>query len=133
MKEDTARYVCNGLQEAGHTVTLVGDGVNGLHLCMNEHWDVIILDRMLPGGGMDGYPLVLPVDIPGTLNPTVDNSLTLNDTQLKGVDVEEVKERLFDITRATVGNIDFNRDNSLQVFTPYPGRITKLAARAKPR
>jgi hypothetical protein len=133
MKEDTARYVCNGLQEAGHTVTLVGDGVNGLHLCMNEHWDVIILDRMLPGGGMGGYPLVLPVDIPGTLNPTVDNSLTLNDTQLKGVDVEEVKERLFDITRATVGNIDFNRDNSLQVFTPNPGRITKLAARAKPR
>jgi hypothetical protein len=133
MKEDTARYVCNGLQEAGHTVTLVRDGVNGLHLCMNEHWDVIILDRMLPGGGMGGYPLVLPVDIPGTLNPTVDNSLTLNDTQLKGVDVEEVKERLFDITRATVGNIDFNRDNSLQVFTPNPGRITKLAARAKPR
>jgi two-component system, OmpR family, response regulator len=48
-EEDTARYVCNGLREAGHTVTLVRDGVNGLHLATNEQWDVIILDRMLPG------------------------------------------------------------------------------------
>jgi hypothetical protein len=29
---DTARYICNGLKEAGHTTTLVRDGVNGLHL-----------------------------------------------------------------------------------------------------
>ena len=62
--------------------------------------------------------------------PIADNSVTLNDTQLKAVKVEEVEERLFEITRATVGNIDFNQDNSLQVFTPYPGRITKLLAKA---
>jgi two-component system OmpR family response regulator len=47
---DTSRYICNGLQEAGHTATLVRDGVNGLHLATNERWDIIILDRMLPGG-----------------------------------------------------------------------------------
>src|ERR1700730_4928832 len=47
---DTARYICNGLQEAGHTATLVRDGVNGLHLATNERWDIIILDHMLPGG-----------------------------------------------------------------------------------
>jgi membrane fusion protein, heavy metal efflux system len=62
--------------------------------------------------------------------PTADNSVTLNDTQLKAVKVREVEERLFEITHATVGNIDFNQDNSLQVFTPYPGRITKLLAKA---
>jgi cobalt-zinc-cadmium efflux system membrane fusion protein len=54
----------------------------------------------------------------------------LNDAQLKAVKVGEVEERLFEITNATVGNIDFNQDNSLQVFTPYPGRITKLLAKA---
>jgi membrane fusion protein, heavy metal efflux system len=67
---------------------------------------------------------------PDAARPTGDNSLTLNDAQLKGVKVEEVKERLFGITREAVGNIDFNQDNSLQVFTPYPGRITKLSAKA---
>ena len=29
---DTARYVCNGLREAGYTATLVRDGGGGLHL-----------------------------------------------------------------------------------------------------
>jgi membrane fusion protein, heavy metal efflux system len=67
---------------------------------------------------------------PDASPPTADNSLTLNDSQLKGVKVEEVKERRFGITREAVGNIDFDQDNSLQVFTPYPGRITKLSAKA---
>jgi membrane fusion protein, heavy metal efflux system len=67
---------------------------------------------------------------PEAAHPTVDNSLTLNDAQLKGVKVEEVKERAFGITREAVGNIDFNQDDSVQVFTPYPGRITKLSAKA---
>jgi cobalt-zinc-cadmium efflux system membrane fusion protein len=62
--------------------------------------------------------------------PTADNSVTLNDAQLKAVKVGEVEERLFEITHATVGSIDFNQENSLQVFTPYPGRITKLLAKA---
>ena len=67
---------------------------------------------------------------PDAARPSADNSLTLNDTQLKGVKVEEVEERLFGIKREAVGNIDFNQDDSLQVFTPYPGRITRLSAKA---
>jgi membrane fusion protein, heavy metal efflux system len=67
---------------------------------------------------------------PEAARPPAENSLTLNDSQLKGVKVEEVKERLFGITHDAVGNIDFNQDNSLQVFTPYPGRITRLFAKA---
>jgi len=66
----------------------------------------------------------------GAAAPVVTNSVALNDTQLKRVKVESVQERLFEITHATVGNIDFNQDNSVQVFTPYPGRITKLLAKA---
>ena len=62
--------------------------------------------------------------------PPADNSLTLDDAQLKAVKVEEVKERLFSITRKAVGNIDFDQDESVQVFTPYPGRITRLYAKA---
>ena len=67
---------------------------------------------------------------PDAAHPTGDNSLTLNEAQLKSVKVEEVRERLFGITHDAVGNIDFNQDNTLQVFTPYPGRITRLFAKA---
>lgn len=71
-----------------------------------------------------------PVKSESAAGPPVANSVTLNDTQLKSVKVEDVEERLFGITREAVGNIDFDQDNSLQVFTPYPGRITRLWAKA---
>ena len=67
---DTARYVCNGLEEAGHTATLVGDGVNGLHLATNEHWDAIILDRMLPGG-VDGLSIISTIRHLGKTTPVL--------------------------------------------------------------
>jgi hypothetical protein len=65
--------------------------------------------------------------------PTADNSVMLNDAQLKAVKVGEVEERLFEITHATVGSIDFNQENSLQVFTPYPGRITNAIGQGRRR
>jgi two-component system, OmpR family, response regulator len=69
-EEDTARYVCNGLKEAGHTVTWVRDGVNGLHLATNEHWDVVILDRMLPGG-VDGLAIIATMRNLGKTTPVL--------------------------------------------------------------
>jgi two-component system OmpR family response regulator len=67
---DTARYVCDGLEEAGHTATLVGDGVNGLHLAANERWDAIILDRMLPGG-VDGLSIISTIRHLGKTTPVL--------------------------------------------------------------
>jgi two-component system OmpR family response regulator len=46
---DTARYICNGLKEAGFNVNWCRNGVDGLHLAADENWDVVILDRLLPG------------------------------------------------------------------------------------
>jgi len=54
---ETARYLSNGLKEAGFTVLWCGDGVDGLHLATSERWDVVILDRLLPGD-IDGLSIV---------------------------------------------------------------------------
>jgi two-component system, OmpR family, response regulator len=54
---DTARYICNGLKEAGFSVMWCRDGADGLDLATNEHWELVILDRMLPGG-VDGLSIV---------------------------------------------------------------------------
>jgi two-component system, OmpR family, response regulator len=67
---DTARYICNGLEEAGHTVTLVRDGAGGLHLATNEQWDIIILDRMLPGG-VDGLSILATMRNLGKTTPVI--------------------------------------------------------------
>jgi two-component system OmpR family response regulator len=54
---DTARYVCNGLKQAGFDVVWCRYGGDGLHLATSEHWDLVILDRMLPGD-IDGLAIV---------------------------------------------------------------------------
>ena len=84
-EEDTARYVCNGLREAGHTVTWVRDGVNGLHLATNEHWDVIILDRMLPGG-VDGLSIISTIRALGKTTPVlILSALASLDERVRGL------------------------------------------------
>ena len=54
---DTSRYICNGLKEAGHAVTCCDNGLDGLHCALSETWDLIIIDRLLPGG-VDGLSIV---------------------------------------------------------------------------
>ena len=56
-------------------------------------------------------------------------SVELSDKQLASVKVEPAGEREFPIEKESVGSIDFNEDMTLQVFTPYPGRIVGLTAK----
>jgi cobalt-zinc-cadmium efflux system membrane fusion protein len=56
------------------------------------------------------------------------DSVDLSDSQLNSVKVEPVGEHEFPIEKEAVGSIDFNEDMTLQVFTPYPGRIIALFA-----
>ncbi len=56
---DVAAYIEKGLAEGGHTVDLAHDGKNGLGLATTEDYDVMIIDRMLPG--MDGLSIVKSV------------------------------------------------------------------------
>lgn len=66
-------------------------------------------------------------------NSSSDDSVGLNDTQLKSVSIIQVAEREFTIKREAVGTIDFNEDVTVQVSPPNPGRVVQLFARAGDR
>jgi two-component system OmpR family response regulator len=52
----TGDYVTTGLKEAGHHVDLAQDGCEGLLCAQDGHYDLLIIDRMLPR--LDGLTLV---------------------------------------------------------------------------
>ncbi len=51
-----AEYVASGLRQAGHLVEHASDGKKALYMTAAESFDVIILDRMLPG--VDGLTIL---------------------------------------------------------------------------
>lgn len=53
---ETREFVRKGLEQAGHTVDSAADGREGLLLATTEPYDVIVLDRMLPG--VDGLTVL---------------------------------------------------------------------------
>ncbi len=53
---ETAGFVAHGLGELGHVVTPVATGEDALHLGTVETFDVIVLDRMMPG--IDGIEVL---------------------------------------------------------------------------
>ena len=52
----TGDYLRQGLREAGFTVDLVANGLDGLHLGAEVSYDLVILDVMLPG--LDGWQVL---------------------------------------------------------------------------
>ena len=53
---ESAGYVLQGLQEAGHNVVIAQDGRDGLFQAAGQDWDLLIVDRMLPQ--LDGLGMV---------------------------------------------------------------------------
>jgi cobalt-zinc-cadmium efflux system membrane fusion protein len=54
------------------------------------------------------------------------NSIELAEKDIPGVKPEVVADREFPVEKTAIGSIDFNQDMTVQVFTPYPGRIVQL-------
>ncbi len=52
----TADYIAKGLAEDGHVVETARTGRDGMFLALNESFDVVITDRMLPGA--DGLSII---------------------------------------------------------------------------
>lgn len=63
-------FVAKGLSEAGHLVEQAADGKKGLSLACQDKFDVIILDRMLPGG-VEGLHILETLRREGNLTPVL--------------------------------------------------------------
>lgn len=55
----TSEYIVKGFAEAGHVCDVIADGRDALFQAMREPYDVMIVDRMLPG--LDGLSLMKAV------------------------------------------------------------------------
>ncbi|MDP7650693.1 MAG: response regulator transcription factor [Rhodospirillales bacterium] len=66
---EAAAFLSKGLEESGYAVDHAGDGTDGLHLAANERYDVMIVDRMLPG--LDGLSIVETIRGQGIATPVL--------------------------------------------------------------
>lgn len=74
---------------------------------------------------LEGEPASAKVESKAGPSDTVD----LTEKQVASIKVEPVGERLFAVEKGAVGNIDYNQDMAVQVFTNYQGRINGLFAK----
>ncbi|AZV38706.1 DNA-binding response regulator [Komagataeibacter xylinus] len=63
-------FVAKGLKEAGHLVEMTDNGKDGLFMAVSEKFDLIILDRMLPGG-IDGVRLLETIRAQNNATPVL--------------------------------------------------------------
>ncbi|WP_119419944.1 response regulator transcription factor [Desertibaculum subflavum] len=68
--KEVAQFVRKGLTEAGHAVDHAGTGRDGLFLAAGEPYDVVVVDRMLPGG-IDGLGIVRALRESGSRVPVL--------------------------------------------------------------
>lgn len=67
--KETAEFVANGLAEHDHKVFHVASGLDGLSRAKAEAFDILLVDRMLPG--IDGLSLVKTLRDAGNVTPVL--------------------------------------------------------------
>ena len=67
--KQAARYVAKGLTESGHLAESLADGRDALSHALHTDYDVLIVDRMLPG--LDGLALVKTLRTAGNETPVI--------------------------------------------------------------
>jgi two-component system OmpR family response regulator len=111
----SARYLLKALKETGHSVDYAEDGEEGLQLALTRSYDVMIVDRMLPGRG--GLTVIKMLRADGNHTPAL---------VLSGLG--EVDDR---VTGLRVGGDDY-------LVKPYAlsellARLAALVRRGQPR
>jgi two-component system OmpR family response regulator len=81
----TADYLAKGLREVGHVVEVAQTGRDGLFMALNESFDAIITDRMLPGP--DGLSILRALRASGNRTPVlIVTALGEVDARVDGLD-----------------------------------------------
>ena len=65
----TTDYVARGFAESGHRCDTLADGQDGLYQATRERYDVLVVDRMLPG--LDGLSLVKALRAANVVTPVL--------------------------------------------------------------
>jgi len=110
--KSTLDYVAKGFEELGWVAERHGDGRDGLHLATSAEFDLIILDRNLPG--MDGLSVLKAIRAAGLETPVIIlSAISHVDERVKGLraggddyvtkpfSIEEVVLRLRALLRRT--------------------------------
>jgi len=66
---ETAAYILGGLKQHGHVADHAANGRDGLFLASSESYDVLVVDRMLPG--LDGLGIVRTLRATGQRTPVL--------------------------------------------------------------
>jgi two-component system OmpR family response regulator len=66
---DTAAYLAKGLDESGHAVHVAHNGRDGLFMALDQPYEVLVVDRMLPG--MDGLAIIRALRTSGNQTPAL--------------------------------------------------------------
>lgn len=68
-EKKVANFIKHGLEEERYTVEACGDGIEGCELILNNHYDLILLDVMLPG--KDGFTILREAREAGVVTPII--------------------------------------------------------------
>lgn len=67
--QETADYICSSLSELGHVFEHAADGKSGFLSALDSDFDVMVIDRMLPG--LDGLSLVKSIRSADVATPII--------------------------------------------------------------
>ena len=135
-----AEYVAAGLGEEGYTVDRADNGRDGLFLATDSQFDLVVLDRMLPG--MDGLTLLkalraaevaTPVILLSALGNTDDRIAGLtagaDDYITKPFSFGELLARIQALLRRAAGGVRQAQDTTLRCGDLELDRLTRLVRR----
>lgn len=82
--KDVSTYIAKGLTQEGHNVDTALTGKDGLFLATTENYDVMVIDRMLPG--LDGLTIIRTMRGSGNNTPAlILSALGEVDDRVKGL------------------------------------------------
>ncbi|MEP1446056.1 MAG: response regulator transcription factor [Paraglaciecola sp.] len=122
----TREYIQKGFQESGATVDTADNGPDGLFLATTEHYDIIILDRMLPK--MDGLAVLSALRAANIHTPIIIlSALSHVDERIKGLKVggDDYLTKPFSFQELLV-RASIQVDRQKQLLDPSNGSNTLL-------